>query len=154
VPSQPSDAFERNPRPIVVLYDGACGFCASSMRRWRRRTDPSRVSFVPSGRAEAPAISARTGIPDAGTAECGCPAGHGFPQGSVRVLEPRGEELVGMAAVYRIMQLGGVVGAGAALALHRACPAFGWLGNRIYAQLARQRHTISRILGLRPDSSA
>jgi len=122
--------MEREPiiRP-VVLYDGACGLCASSMRRWRLRSRDA-VSFFPYDKdVEAWGIE----IPK-------------VPQ-SLILIEKNGVVRTGAAAIIRLMvlcenPLGKVV-----WRVHERIGIFRCLSDLIYRCIAKRRHLLSRLLG-------
>ena len=134
---EPKDSQAATPflRKSIVLYDGGCGFCSESMRRWKKKISPDNVEF----------LAAQS---DAAVA---CGYSRGGALGSVRVLDPDGSQFEGSAAVFRLMELGGLRAGGWALRLHRSFPPVRIVSDWIYRHFAARREVISRILGLRPD---
>jgi predicted DCC family thiol-disulfide oxidoreductase YuxK len=117
----------------VVIYDGRCGFCSQSMKRWQSRISSHDIIFLHSG------------------SEAACDLTERRSPGSVRLLEADGAALAGIEAVYRLAELGGVRAGGWALRLHRKVVPFAMIGNGIYGMVAAHRGLISRVFGFSPD---
>ena len=116
------------PRP-VVLYDGACGLCTSSMRRWQVRSR-GVVSFSPYGEGvEACEIE----MPE-------------VPQ-SLILIEKNGDVRTGAEAIFRLMALCESPFGGVAWRMHEKIGIFRFLSALIYRHIAKRRHLLSRLLG-------
>ena len=110
----------------LVLYDGDCGFCSSSMERWKKKAGGA-VAFA--------ASQSGAGEP------FGFPAG--LSMGAVQCVECSGEVLSGAGAVLRIMQLCGTIGAGHLLTLYRRRAAVRFLADLCYRWVARNRRFLA-----------
>jgi hypothetical protein len=116
------------PRP-VVLYDGTCGFCTSSVRQWRERGD---------------------GIIEFASNQNGAGEAYGIPQHeTVRglcLVEKNGDVRTGAEAVFRLMGLCESPFGKVALTLHKRVWLFRSVSNWIYEHVAGNRKYLSRLL--------
>ena len=123
------EAMQRIPLPrTLVLYDGNCGFCSASMKRWQA-AGKGRLDFAPSqsGRGES----------------------HGFPSneplGSLCLIEESGDVHTGAAAVYRLMSLCGNPIGKVAWAMHQKFGIFHAISNWGYRQVAKRRNALAKL---------
>jgi predicted DCC family thiol-disulfide oxidoreductase YuxK len=120
-----------DPMPLdkpLFLYDGACGFCSASMKRWIRSGD-GVINFqaVQSGLGET----------------YGLPADR--PMGAVHLVETSGEIRRGAAAAFRMMDLCGNPFGRLAWSLYRRVPFVRATSDWGYAQIAARRSRLSVI---------
>ena len=118
-----------NEAPILVIFDGTCGFCARCVRLATERTAGGRLAARPS---QEPGLIDRHGL----TRE--------DVDRFVWVIEPSGRRLRGAAAVARVLREMG--GGWRLLGRLASLPGAG-LG---YALVARLRPRLSAVWGDRP----
>lgn len=111
----------------LVLFDGACGFCAAGMARWKR-LGAGKLDFAPS--------QSGAGEP------YGFPAGEAL--GALRLVESDGEIRSGAAAVFRMMELCGNGAGRAAWELYKKFSIFAAVADWGYARVAERRATLSK----------
>jgi predicted DCC family thiol-disulfide oxidoreductase YuxK len=124
------------PAKPLMVYDGDCGFCRRSIRRWRRLTGGT-VDYVPYQEiAERfPSIPRRA-----------------F-QHAVQLVEPDGRVSGGAEAVLRALALAGR--SRWLLAAYRSVPGFRPVSETVYRWVASHRLLLSRLLAsLRHDRRA
>jgi predicted DCC family thiol-disulfide oxidoreductase YuxK len=115
--------------PLTVLYDSECGFCARCAMALRRLDRGGRLRMLP--------LRAGTTIPDA-------PSEHDL-LAAMHVVDAAGRWDRGGAAWLRIAA---VVPLLRPLAVAGRLPMVGAGVERLYQLVARNRHRLSRMLGL------
>jgi predicted DCC family thiol-disulfide oxidoreductase YuxK len=115
------------PRP-VVLYDGTCGFCISSVRQWRERGE---------------------GVVEFASNQNGGGEAYGIPQQeAVRglcLVEKNGNVRTGAEAVFRMMDLCESPFGKVAWTLHKRVWLFRSVSNWMYGHIAGNRKYLSRL---------
>ncbi len=118
----------------VVIYDGLCGLCTSSVRTLRRLDWLGRLEYLDAQEWEA--VHARYPQLDAGAV-----------LGAIHVIPPDGRVLVGYAGVRHLVRHLPLV---AWLYPLLFLPGITWLGPRVYRWVASHRHLFNRIFGFPP----
>lgn len=123
------------PRPLpLVIYDGECGFCTASMRRW---------IIAGIGRLEFSAVQDGEG------------EAYGFPpdrpMGAVHLIEVDGRIRRGAEAVFRMMALCGSLAGNVAWRMYQRVTVFRILSDWGYRRVAERRAALSKIICLRPN---
>jgi len=123
------------PRPLpLVLYDGECGFCTSSMRRW---------IIAGNGRLEFSAV------------QDGAGEAYGFPSdrpmGAVHLIEVDGRIRRGAEAVFRMMALCGSFPGNVAWSMYQRTTLFRILSNWGYMWVAERRAALSKMICRLPN---
>ena len=113
------------PAPLLV-WDGACGFCAFWVRRWQNVTGPA-VQYERFQTAEADFPD----IPRERFAE------------AVRLIEPDGRVYTGAEAAYRAFTYGR--GWSWTYSLYRYLPPFRWVSDRVYYWVTQNRPFLYKI---------
>ena len=125
------------PRPLpLVLYDGECGFCTASMRRW---------IIAGNGRLEFSAVQNGEG------------AAYGFPpdraMGAVHLIEVDGRIRRGAEAVFRMMALCGNFPGNVAWSIYQHVTLFRILSDLGYRRVAERRMALSKMICQLPHQS-
>lgn len=113
----------------VLIFDGACGFCARSVAWIRRRDREHRLSFVPS---QMPGVLDRYGL----TRE--------QAEREAWIVDSTGERAGGAAAMNRALQE--LPRPWRTLARLYRVPPFGWLEDALYRWVATHRRLLSRLI--------
>lgn len=122
-------------RPLpLVLYDGECGFCTSSMRRW---------IIAGNGRLEFSAV------------QDGAGEAYGFPSdrpmGAVHLIEVDGRIRRGAEAVFRMMALCESFPGNVAWSMYQRTTLFRILSNWGYRWVAERRAALSKMICRLPN---
>jgi predicted DCC family thiol-disulfide oxidoreductase YuxK len=124
-------------RPLVVLYDRDCGFCAWTAA-WLRRADrDGRLRFVPL--QEAPHIPGLAAI--ATTFDLRC---------ALHTVDERGVVHAGGDAMLEILER---LPGGRLIGAWRRLPGAAWLADRTYALAADRRDDLGRLVGAAPGTA-
>lgn len=126
-----------SPRPLpLVLYDGECGFCTASMRRW---------IIAGNGRLEFSAVQNGEGVT------------YGFPpdraMGAVHLIEVDGRIRRGAEAVFRMMALCGNFSGNVAWSIYQRAALFRILSDWGYRRVAERRMALSKMICRLPHQS-
>ena len=122
------------PRPLpLVIYDGECGFCTASMRRWIIAGN-GRLEFSPVQDGEGAAYGF---LPDR-------------PMGAVHLIEVDGRIRRGAEAVFRMMALCGNFPGKVAWSMYQRVALFRMLCEWGYRQVAERRAKLSKMICRRP----
>lgn len=126
------------PRPLpMVLYDGECGFCTSSMRRW---------------------MAAGKGCLEFSSSQSGAGADYGFPadqpMGALHLIEVDGRIRRGAEAVFRMMTLCGSLPGSVASSLYERMTFFRIISEWGYRRIAERRALLSKIVCRVPNHSS
>jgi predicted DCC family thiol-disulfide oxidoreductase YuxK len=127
-----------HPRPLpLVLYDGDCGFCTASMRRWMN-AGKGRLEFSPS--------------------QSGAGTNYGFPadqpMGALHLIEEDGRIRRGAEAVFRMMMLCGSFPGSVASRMYERVTIFRIISEWGYRKVAERRASLSKIACRLADESA
>lgn len=126
--SQSGTPVSQGPRMPLVLFDGECGFCSSSMKHWIRKSE---------GRLDFEAFQSGAGEP------------YGFRAdqalGALRLVEKNGEIRSGAAAVLRMMDLCSSRVGTIAWMIYKNSNSFRALTDWGYAHVASRRVMLSKI---------
>ena len=116
-------------RPMpLVLYDGECGFCSASMRRWM---------ISGKGRLEFAAVQSGAG------ADYGFPANQ--PMGALHLIEENGRVRRGAEAVFRMMMLCDSFSGSVASRMYEKMTLFRIISEWGYRRVAERRSSLSRL---------
>ena len=126
------------PRPLpMVLYDGECGFCSGSLRRWMA-VGKGRLEFASS--------------------QSGAGADYGFamdqPMGALHLIEVDGRIRRGAEAVFRMMTLCGSLPGSVASSLYERATFFRIISEWGYRRIAERRASLSKIVCRVPNDSS
>jgi len=117
-------------RPLpLVLFDGECGFCTASMRRW---------IIAGKGRLDFSAVQDGEGVI------------YGFqphqPMGAVHLIERDGRIRRGAEAVFRMMALCGSFPGNVAWSMYQRVTLFQMLCDWFYRRVAEHRAILSKMI--------